>query len=389
MPVDGKMQALVLCDAERLEVREVPIPKATPANLLLRVAAVGLCGTDFHLYAGHANYNLDASGRPIPLREQPQVLGHEIVGVVEEVGHDVKGVRRDDAVILDQGLNCHSQQKAPLCEYCATGNSHQCEHYAEHGITGLAGGFSDYLSIPAVNTVRIESNLDFAEAAVAEPLGCVIHASDMVKRSGGHDSRYSLDPGGLQPVRCIVICGAGPAGLLFIQYLRNVIQYEGILISCDYNAKKLELASTLGATAVDPQADNIFEVVNELTGGRRAELVIDAAGSAEFFTQIPGILRPQGTVVLYGHGHKGVDLGVMNRVQYLEPVLLAPIGASGGFGPDQRPETYRYALSLLETGRIKVASLITHRYTSLADVAKAFAGEHESADYIKGVATAV
>ena len=97
------------------------------------------------------------------------------------------------------------------------------------------------------------------------------------------------------------------------------------------------------------------------------------------------MLRKQGTVLLYGHGHAGVDLSVLNNVQFLEPALISPVGASGGFEPDGRPSTYRRALELIETGRIDVESFVTHRYHSLDQVPEAFAGAHHAPDYIKGV----
>ena len=97
------------------------------------------------------------------------------------------------------------------------------------------------------------------------------------------------------------------------------------------------------------------------------------------------MLRKQGTVLLYGHGHAGVDLSVLNNLQFLEPTLLSPVGASGGFEPDGRPTTYRRALGLLETGARDVGSFITHRYHSLDEVPAAFAGAHKAPDYVKGV----
>ena len=121
------------------------------------------------------------------------------------------------------------------------------------------------------------------------------------------------------------------------------------------------------------------EAVQELTEGRRAEYIIDASGAGQIFHDMPRVLRKQGTFLLYGHGHTGVDLSVLNNLQFLEPLLVSPVGASGGFEPDGRPTTYRRALGLLETGRVKVGSFITHRYTSLDEVPAAFAGRLDSA----------
>src|SRR2546429_1774493 len=113
--------------------------------------------TLFRSVAGHANYNREARGRPVPLADAPQILGHEIAGVVETVGTDVRDLAPGDRVVVDQGRSCVSEARSPLCEYCASGDSHQCELYREHGITGLPGGLAEYLAIPAVNAVRTEA----------------------------------------------------------------------------------------------------------------------------------------------------------------------------------------------------------------------------------------
>ena len=123
-----------------------------------------------------------------------------------------------------------------------------------------------------------------------------------------------------------------------------------------------------GATVVDPNAVDLVAAVNDLTHGERIHCLIESAGVAPLFKQIPGLIRKQGTVVLYGHGHHGVDLGVMNNIQFLEPTLLSPVGASGGFDPDGRPNTYRRALRHLSEGKIQVSNFITHQYASLDQV---------------------
>ena len=132
------------------------------------------------------------------------------------------------------------------------------------------------------------------------------------------------------------------------------------------------------------QAD-LTEQVRDRTGGRRIELLIEASGSGELFTVIPALIRKQATILLYGHGHVGVDLSVMNSVQFLEPTLVSPAGASGGHDATGRPLTYLRALRFIEAGTIDVASLITHRYRSLDAVPAAFAGDHLLPDYVKGI----
>ena len=377
------MRASVLTGIGQLEVLDVPFPQVRPADVLVRVKAVGLCGTDFHIFAGHSNYNTDERGALIPLTTQPQILGHEIVGIVEDAGDRARGLHTGDRVVLDQGLNCLSSGRDPLCEYCATGDSHQCAFYREHGITGLPGGLAEYIAVPAVNAIKITSEINDAEAALTEPLGCILHSSNMASRAR---SRYSLrQEASADQIHSILVCGAGPAGLLFIQYLRNVAGYDGLLMVSEPNTKKRELAAAFGAEPIDPATSDVVTAVSDLTNGRRADYLIEATGSGKVLSMIPQLIRKQATVLLYGHGHAGVDMSALNSILFLEPTLVASVGASGSFDQDGRPVTYRRALRLLEEGKIQVGPFITNRYTHLEAVPSAFSGDSSSPGYVKGV----
>ena len=379
------MRACVLTDVSRLELRELPPPTPSRREILLRVAAVGLCGTDFHIFEGHANYNMDAQGRPRPLRDAPQILGHEIAGVVEELGGpeaDACGLRPGDRVIVDQGINCASAARDPRCEYCTSGDSHQCEHYGELGITGLPGGFSELLALPAVNAWAVRAPLDLAEAALAEPLACVVHAVDTIRRAA---ARFRLDAAGDRAIRSVLLLGAGPAGLLFTQYLRRVVGFDGLLLVSEPNPRRRALAAAFGADVIDPAAVDLVDTVATLTKGRGAELLVDVAGVGALYAQVPGLLRKQGTFVLYAHGQHGADLGLLDRIKFKEPTFVSPCGGSGPLDEAGRPSSYRQALDLLEQGRVQAAPLLTHRYAGLGAVPEAFAGDHRRPDYVKGV----
>jgi len=378
------MKACVLCDTAAIEVRSVPMPPLLQHHVRVRTSAVGICGTDAHIFAGHANYNTDKSGRPIPLTTQPQILGHEISGFVEEVGTLVHDLKPGDHVVVDQGLNCVSQQLGAVCEYCRSGDSHQCEFFREHGITGLPGGLAEFITVPASNVVRIDIQLDVAEAALVEPLGCVIHASNAVARAS---ARYTIrNASESRRVRHVAICGAGPAGLLFVQYLRHVLSFEGLLLVAEPDPVKRGLAEAFGADEVlDPNSCDIGEAMGERTGGRGVEYLIEASGQGRVFASIPRLICKQATVLVYGHGHAGVDLSVMNNVMYKEPTLVTPVGASGGFDSDGRPSVYRQALHLIEDRQVTVAPIISHRYTALEAVQGALSREMHTPSYVKGV----
>jgi threonine dehydrogenase-like Zn-dependent dehydrogenase len=381
------VRAAVLTAPGAMAVRDVADPVVGPRDVVVRVSGVGLCGTDFHIFEGHANYHTDRLGRPVPFDVSPQVLGHEVAGVIEARGAEVRDVAVGDAVVLDQGRNCLSAGTAMLCEYCATGDSHQCETYGEHGITGLQGGLADVLVMPAVNAVRRGTTLPAEHAALTEPLACILHAQAAAARMSDL-ARYQLQATSPSArVQTVLIAGAGPAGLLFLQHLRKVIGFEGRIIVSEPNATRQALARHYGADAVlDPVADDVVDATLTLTAGRRAEYLIDASGSAEVFRQMPGLIRKQATVLLYAHGQSGVDIGVLNSIMFREPLLVSPVGASGGFDADGRPSVYRQSLELLESGRVDVSRIVTHRYRSLDEIPRAFGSDdRRAADYVKAV----
>jgi len=230
--------------------------------------------------------------------------------------------------------------------------------------------------------VRIESELPFLAAAMSEPLACVLHCADFARRAR---TRYAL--GAREPserVRAAVILGGGPAGLLFVQVLRHVLRFDGPLLLADPSAPKRALAQALGAEACAPEA--LLDLVLARTGGRRAELLVEASGAGAAFAAIPALIRKQATVLLYGIGHGGASLELLNPVQWREAVLVTSVGASGGFEPDGRPSVYRQALALLERRTVAVEALVTHTYHRLAEVARAFGAEPARPEYVKGVA---
>src|SRR5207247_3653975 len=128
-----------------------------------------------------------------------------ISGRIAEVGSEVFDLKVGDRVVVDQGLNCVSLRRTTLCDYCRTGDSHQCEFYAEHGITGLPGGLAEFIAVLAVNAVHIRSGLDMAAAALTEPLGCIIHSADAAARA---QHRYHLNGAATGPrVRSVLRSG--------------------------------------------------------------------------------------------------------------------------------------------------------------------------------------
>ncbi len=371
------MRALLLTAKETLQLGEIPLPTVRPGQLLVRPRAIGVCGTDFHIYLGQANYHSDAQGRPIPFEQSPQILGHEIEAVVAEAAGEF---RAGDRVIVDQGWNCRSQNRTPVCDYCATGDSHQCEYYLEQGITGLPGGLSEYLAVPLCNAIAIAQPLAPGLGALAETLACVLHSS---RRMEAASARYAWH--GDRPIRSVLICGAGPTGLLFLQYLRRVLGFQGQVLVAEPNPAKHELIHRWQGRVLTTSPEAWVAEVRQLTQGRGVEYLIDCAGYGPLYRDVPGFMCKQGTLLLFGHGHDHASLGLLNPIQFKEIYIVSGAGASGGWNAQGKPEVYAQALQWLCQGVIEAEPLITHRYAGLSQVTAAFTTDRFRTDYIKGL----
>jgi len=373
------MQALVLEDVARFEVRDVPAPPVGPRDVLIRIGSVGICGTDLHIFHGLANYHRDGNGRQIPLKESPQILGHEFYGAVEAVGKDVTKCKPGDKVIADQVLNCHSTARVPLCEYCETGDSHQCAYLRELGITGSPGAFSELVSIRETNVVVTPPDVSLSMGAVIEPFACVLHASDRMERS---QARYDFD--GRHRIRHILITGAGPSGLMFIQYLRNLKRFDGQIFIADMRASRLAMAEKLGATPLDLRAGDVAAEIHKRTSGEMIHYLIEASGAGPVFDLIHRVIRHQATFLFYGSGHAGRDVGCMVPFQFMEVNMVTSCGASGGFEADGTPLVYKRSMECLRQGLVDASALLTHRYADLSELQQAFSVDATSQEFIKG-----
>jgi L-iditol 2-dehydrogenase len=373
------MRVLALEDVRRFALRDAPRPEPRPNEVLLRVLAVGVCGTDFHIYDGSVNYHFDNFRRPVPLALHPLVLGHEFCGRVVGVGEGVSGFALGEMVIVDQLLNCFSQNRQRPCEYCLSGDSHQCEFGQEMGITGPPGAFADYVAVPAVNVIKVPPGVSSLEAALAEPLACVAHSIERLERAG---TRYSF--AGTRNIRTVLVLGAGPSGLLFVQFLRHVIRFDGDILVADSRDARLALARDFGGSPVDIRSEDVVERVERNPGGAGVECIIEASGSSRAIDSIPKVARRQASVLLYGSGHAGLSDGCLTPFQTAELHVVTSAGASGGFDDNGTPSAYRNALDHIAAKRINVSRLVSHRYSQLSELPEAFITGAKAVDYIKG-----
>ena len=170
-----------------------------------------------------------------------------------------------------------------------------------------------------------------------------------------------------------------------MQYLRNVRNFDGEIFIADMRESELNLAKKLGATPLDVRRMDLITEIQERTHGERLQYLIEATGSGEVFDWIPSIVRRQATVLIYGGGHSGRDIGCLTPFQVMETVLVTSGGASGGFDPDGTPTSYRRAMEYIRDGKIDAARLASHRYTELSQLPQAFSRDATEDDFIKGV----
>ncbi len=302
------MQAGVLREVGRFEVGSVPDPQAGSGEVLIRVAAAGLCGTDRHLLRG------EYMGRP------PVILGHEFSGVVEAVGPDVTDLRPGDRVACDPNIACGG------CPSCLRGRINLCENLVAVGVH-RDGGFAELAAIPAHRALRLPEGLSLRDAALSEPLACCLHA---------------LDIGAPRPGDRVTILGGGVIGLLCLQ-LARLAGAEVTLVTRSPNRRRL--AEDLGARAVATAQ----EASRALPRG--AELVLECAGVAETVAEAPRLAARGGRVVV---------LGVLPRGEMvaIEPfdLLVREVDLRMAF---VNPFTQSRALDLLASGAVRAAPLVT------------------------------
>lgn len=319
--MNSTMWQAVLVEPGRVEVREVAVPVPGPGELLVRVEAALTCGTDLKTFRrGHPK---------IPL---PTPMGHEFSGVVAAVGRGVDTFREGDAVALVPTAPCGH------CRLCRRGRESLCPDAVGRMVFGA---FAEYVRLPAHlvarNVFPRPQSLGAEEAALLEPLSCVVHGADRVR---------------LEEAEHVVLLGDGPIALLFarVALQRGV----GRVLVVGRHAVRLGAASRLGAETLPDPGDALEEAVREWTGALGADVVIECVGRPEVWEQAPALAAVGGEVLLYGGCAAGTRASFDTyRVHYDE------VDLKGAF--HYAPNDVRRALELLEGGAIDAGAFITHR----------------------------
>ncbi|MBN8950812.1 MULTISPECIES: zinc-dependent alcohol dehydrogenase family protein [unclassified Rhizobium] len=323
------MRAVRLESIGSMAIHMVEKPNAGPGEVVVRVLAAGICGSDRHMYKGEY---------PTAI---PVTLGHEFCGLVEEVGEGVSSFVGGELVTVDPNIACGT------CPACRRGRPNLCANLKAIGVT-RDGGFAEYVAVPCGQAFTLPSDLDPVHGAFCEPLACCIHAIDRAK---------------IRPGESVAILGGGVIGLLMVQLARLAGADQIILITRQLSRR--EAALRLGATqAIDPTATDVVAAVRDLTDGG-VDVVIECAGVPETLQTGVQMVRRGGAFILFGVTPAGLAVPVLPFDLLVNEVDIRPAYLN--------PFTHSRAAAMVASGILELDSLVT-KAIGLEEVAEVVGG---------------
>lgn len=317
------MKAAVFHDIGDIRYEEVDVPKIGPGELLIKVGAALTCGTDVKTYK---------RGHPVLIQNAPTLFGHEYSGTIEEVG---EGAER-----FERGMRVVSTNSAPCgtCFFCKRNKPNLCQQLKTSLVNGA---YAEYIQVPAPvvkwNTHQIPDSLSFKDAALTEPLACVVH--------GIEESNIELGD-------TVAVIGAGPIGQMLIMLAKHA--GASTVIASDLSELRRKYALKAGADLIiDPSKENPVQRVREETAGYGADVVIEAVGLPATWEQAIDMTRDAGTTVLFGGAAAGTKFEIDTvRFHYGQLTIKGVFHLT--------PKHVEQALHLLSAGDVKTDVLITH-----------------------------
>jgi 6-hydroxycyclohex-1-ene-1-carbonyl-CoA dehydrogenase len=315
-----------------LKIEEVETPKVGPQDILVKIAACGVCNTDLH-YIDH--------GVPT-FKQPPMILGHEPSGIVEKIGQDVKNFAVGDRVLIPPVFSCG------YCDNCRIGRENICFNMIMLG-NHMDGAFAEYTKVPAKDCQHLPEELPLEEASIiADAVSTPFHA---VK------NRAQVKPGD-----SVVVFGCGGVGMNVVQIAAAV---GGSVIAVDIVDKKLKIAKTLGAQHVinssDKEDNALIKEIRALTGGG-ADIAIEAIGNPKTIELAPATVKAGGLHCQVGYTHHKVSVNA-GRLMFREIEIKGSLGC--------RPVDYPKIIEMVRTGKIQLGPVVTHRL-KLEDIEQAF-----------------
>lgn len=327
------MKAVVIHGENEFQYKEVPVEKPEENEVLIKIRAGGLCGTDYELYTNEMIYIKQG------LAVLPMIPGHEWSGTVEQVGAKVNKYRVGDRVTGECTVWCGE------CLMCQKGKLDQCTNRTETGVMNRDGGFAEYITFPASHLHNIK-NIPFDEAALIEPTAIALHG---VIRSG------------LTALDNVLISGPGPIGLMAAQLAKKVFNAKRVILS-GTREERLATGLSFGIDGtINVRNENIQQKVYELTNGEGIDVVVECSGGATVFKDIEKVINPGGRVLLMGFfGNKTANID-WDAFTTKGVTIIGCLGS---------PVIWDDVIDLMERKVISTKPLITH-YMKLSEFDKA------------------
>jgi alcohol dehydrogenase/L-iditol 2-dehydrogenase len=318
------MKAVVKYDnvAGATELREVPIPAIGPDDVLVKIAYIGICGSDPHMHHQHVSYPVNV----------PVILGHEFSGTIVELGANVTGWSVGEPVTAET----HAKY-CGKCVLCRTNNYHVCREREGFGFM-VDGAFAEYIRVPGRLLHKLPAGVSMKEAAVTEPL-CVSYSA-MVKHA-------DIRPGDL-----VVVIGPGPIGLLCTKMASIQGASSIVVVGTDGDESRLELAKKLGATlTINSSKQDPVPIIMDMHEKYGADLVVDAAGFSPTLKLSLDVVRPCGQINKLGWGPAPVGFS-------LDPLIAKAATLKGLFSHNW--DVWEKALVLIKNKQVDLTQVVTH-----------------------------
>lgn len=306
----------------RFEIREMEFAPLGPHQVMVQNKACGVCGTDVHIYHGEAG-SADV--------DPPVVLGHEFAGIVTAVGAEVTTVKPGDHVAMDPNMYCGE------CMPCRMGKKQNCTHLSALGVT-TNGGFAEYAVCPEPQCFKLDEKIDFCAAAMTEPLACVIHGIDLAK---------------IRPGQTVLVIGGGAIGLLMVQMAK--LSGASTIILSEPIEMRRKIGLEVGAdAAIDPIHEDVPGRIKEIAGREGADVVIECVGKPFAVEQAFKAAGFNANIVLFSVPTVDATVPLPLFDMYKKELHIC--------GSMINPDTHQRAVNLINSGKIDLQKLITHRY---------------------------
>ena len=333
-----RMRVAMYYSNRDVRLEDMPIPRVGPGELLVRIRASGICGSDLMEW--------------YRIQKAPLVLGHEIAGEVVELGDGVKDFQSGDRVFASHHVPCGN------CRYCLAGHQSVCDLLRTTHFD--PGGFAEYIRVPRINveqgTYRLPAEITFDEGSFIEPLACVIRAQRFARLTDG---------------QTVLVIGSGISGLLHIQLARACGAAR--ILATDISAFRRQAALQFGADAAIDGVEEIAARLRDLNDGRLADLVIVCTGAMAAMEQAVKSIDRGGTLLFFAPTAAGVDVPIPLFDFWRDEITIVTSYAASG-------QDLKESIELIRRRQVRVADMITHRLP-LAEAGRGFqltAGGHDS-----------